>query len=110
MFGLFDKPRTAIRKTIPVSSLIEYAAVETLTDMRLKVKLIEGFQREAAVGFVLSVWASNSAWAGKFHLNSKIYQFVLRTGLNYGGRMQPTVSAAAKAILRGAGGFPAEFS
>lgn len=100
MFGIFDKPRTAIRKRIPVNALLEFAAVETLADMRLKNEAIDGFQREAAVGFALSVWACNSAVAGKFPLTDFTYRYVQNLGINYGCRMEPRVSATAQAVMR----------
>lgn len=99
MFGLFDKPRTAIRKRTPVSAAIEFVAVETLADMRLKDKGIEGFQREAAVGFVLSVWACNSAYAAKFGLSDYAYQYIRNLGLNYADRMHPEPTNVARDVL-----------
>lgn len=102
MFGIFDKPRTAIRKRIPVSALLEFKAVETLAEMRLKDEAIDGFQREAAIGFVLSVWACNSASAGKFGLSGNRY--IQNLGLNYGGCLQRQTHDAAHSVILELGG------
>ncbi len=80
-FGLFDPPDKIIGKKIPPSAQLEYNAVLSFVDVTC---VAENHKKLSFMrGIVGSVWACNSALAGKFELSKFDWDYIKNLGANY---------------------------
>src|SRR6202521_449011 len=97
MFDIFKPPLFHIKKRIPKDALFELAAVETFGQTQLSDLPEQHCQY--ALAFVVSVWACNSAMAGKFQLAHKDFLFIQRSGMNAAGWLKPELQDRAGLIV-----------
>lgn len=97
MFGLFKTPRDKIRKRIKEGDYVSFAAVETYSDMKLDY--FPRIQRECAVGFILSVWACNSATQGHISLSQSDHTYIKNFGMYCAGRLPSDTLILTEQVL-----------
>lgn len=99
VLGLFKPPSWQIEKYLPVHALMEFKAVESYAEMELEN--ISDRYRGLAVAIVLSIWACNSALAGKFQISKKHYDFILMAGTSAEKRIPQADSIKMRHLLNG---------
>jgi hypothetical protein len=97
MFGIFQPPLFHIKKRIPQHAFGDLTTVETFGQKRLED--LPEMHRQYAFAFIVSVWACNSAMAGKFQLAHKDYLFIQRSGMNAVGWLKKPIADRAGAIV-----------
>jgi hypothetical protein len=99
MFDIFKPPLFHIKKLIPEHAMLEETAVEAYAHIQLK-DLPEAHQ-QWALAWIVSVWACNSAFAGKFQLSHADFQTTYRRGMIAASWLPQHVQDRLPSIMEG---------
>lgn len=90
-------PLTRVRKRIPADARAALARVEAAGGARLRG--LSEREAQYAIAFIASVWARNSALAGRFPMTNRDYMFIQRCGVAWAERLPPAAQGRARAVV-----------
>ena len=97
VFGLFRTPRDNVRRRIKQEDYMLLAAVESYSNLQLNH--LPRLQEQYAVGFILSVWACNSASSGNISLSQFDYRYIKNLGMNCANLLSSDIQNRVEHII-----------
>jgi hypothetical protein len=90
-------PLARVRKRIPPHARSQLTTVEAAGVARLQG--LTGREAQYALAFIASVWARNSALAGRFPMTNRDYMFIQRCGITWVERLPPAARKQAREVV-----------